>query len=908
MGLAACAYIFGGVTGIGWLHGSIVFNLLGGASIVALIFGARANSPKRRLPWYLLAVGQTMFVASDVLASNYERLFGVPLPFPSVADSFHLSFYPFLVGGMLLLIHERDEHRDRSALIDALIVTTALATLLWVYLIAPYATDTSMALLARMASIGYPAMDILVLGVVARMAAGSHRREPSFIFLLTGAAILLLADTIFGARLLEGSFSPGAATSAGWAIFYVMLGASALHPSMHLLSEPGPESESGLTRARLALLGAASLTVPLLIVLRRALNESFDIYVLIGASSAMFSLVLIRMAGIMRRHEEVTEREAALRVELTERVLTERSEARLGSLIRNSSDVVCILGPDTVVQYVSPSLAKMFAHDPAELNERELTTIVHPDDANRLRALVASIAAGAPGQRAVAEFRIGHGQGEDWRDVEALGSNLLGDEAIEGIVLNIRDVSERKAFEGELEHQAFHDTLTGLPNRALFRNRVEHALASRLRDHLPVAVLFLDIDDFKFINDSLGHAAGDELLQELGRRLEDCMRPVDTAARLGGDEFAILIRDSESELQSVEIAQRVMSAVAAPVSLEGRDVSVAVSVGIAFSDQNMVSTRDAEALLRNADAAMYMAKESGKGGYQLFNPDMHMRAMARLELKTELQRALENGEFTVRYQPIMDLARGDMAGMEALARWEHPEKGLLSPVDFVPLLEDSGLIVGVGHHILSEACAWAARMQHECPREPPLSMAVNVSARQLQRPEFIAEVAHVLEETEIVPSSLTLELTESVMMQDMEVSLLRLEALRRLGVKLAIDDFGTGYSSLNYVRELPVDILKIDRSFLADTNPQVAEMTASIVQLARIFNLKAVAEGVETIEQLERLQGMRCDFGQGFHFAKPLPAEEILELVNEQRAAGGSALQGRPAKPPVSAAAPLSDS
>jgi len=477
---------------------------------------------------------------------------------------------------------------------------------------------------------------------------------------------------------------------------------------------------------------------------------------------------------------------------------------------------------------------------------------------------------------------VRHAGLDEWRSVEALGTNLLHDEAVEGIVLNIRDISERKAFQDELEHQAFHDTLTGLPNRALFRNRVEHALISRRREHLPVAVLFLDIDDFKNINDSLGHAAGDRVLQEIGRRLEDCMRPVDTAARFGGDEFAILIRDSESELHSIEIAHRVMAAVAEGIVLEGRDVTVAVSVGIAFSDQNMVGSHDADELLRNADAAMYMAKENGKDNYQLFNPDMHAKAMARLGLKAELQRALDGGEFTLRYQPIMDLVRGDMAGMEALARWEHPERGTLPPLDFVPLLEETGLIVPVGRHILMEACVWAARMQRECPREPPLSMAVNVSARQLQRPEFIAEVSDVLEETEIVPSSLTLELTESVMMQDMEVSLMRLEALRKLGVKLAIDDFGTGYSSLNYVRELPVDILKIDRSFLADTNPQVEQMTASIVELARIFNLKAVAEGVENLDQLARLQGMHCDYGQGFHFAKPLSGEEVMAMASGQ--------------------------
>jgi EAL domain-containing protein (putative c-di-GMP-specific phosphodiesterase class I) len=348
------------------------------------------------------------------------------------------------------------------------------------------------------------------------------------------------------------------------------------------------------------------------------------------------------------------------------------------------------------------------------------------------------------------------------------------------------------------------------------------------------------------------------------------------------------VRDSESELHSVEIAERVMAGVGAPISVEGRDVKVAVSVGIAFGDHNMVSADDAGELLRNADAAMYTAKENGKANHQLFNPELHARTMARMELKAELLRAHENGEFTLRYQPIMDLARGDMAGMEALARWEHPERGVLSPTEFVPLLEETGLIVQVGRQILSEACAWGAHMQQECPREPPLSMAVNVSARQLQRPEFIQEVATVLDESSIVRSSLTLELTESVMMQDMEVSLLRLESLRRLGVKLAIDDFGTGYSSLNYVRELPVDVLKIDRSFLADENPQVAQMTASIVGLARIFNLKAVAEGVENGDQLERLQGMHCDFGQGFHFAKPLSAQDVLAMARETREQAGA--------------------
>ncbi len=540
MTLLGMGYVLAGALGVGWLHSGLVFNLLGGSCVVALILGARRNSPERRLPWHLLAIGQSMFVTSDVLSNNYERLFGAALRFPSAADSFHLAFYPFLVGGMLLLIHEREEGHDRSALIDALTVTLALATLLWVYLISPYANDEAMSLFKRLASIGYPAMDILVVGVVARMAAGSHRREPAFGFMLSGAAVLLLSDAIYGWRLLGGHFTPGPVTAAGWAAFYVLLGTTALHPSMRLLSEPGRQSSSQLTRARLALLGCASLTVPLVVVLRRALGEHIDLYVLIGASAAMFSLVLVRMAGIVRRHEEVTSREAALHIVLAEQELVQRSEARLSSLITNSSDVVCIVGADARVDYVSPSVQQMFGHLPPVLIDADLAEIVHPDDVPRVHALVASIAAQPGSQPSTAEFRVRHADQQEWRSVEALGTNLLHDEAVEGIVLNIRDISERKAFQDELEHQAFHDTLTGLPNRALFRNRVEHALISRRREHLPVAVLFLDVDDFKFVNDSLGHAAGDRVLQEIGRRLEDCMRPVDTAARLGGDEFAIL--------------------------------------------------------------------------------------------------------------------------------------------------------------------------------------------------------------------------------------------------------------------------------------------------------------------------------------------------------------------------------
>jgi len=1014
MTLLTGGYFLAHIAGPSWLNSGPVYNLIGGAALVALVLGAWKNAPRRRLPWHLLAIGGGLFVTGNIIAYNYQQLFGTPLSFPSIADAFYLAFYPFLVAGMLVMIHERNDTRDRASLIDALIFTVALATLLWVYLIAPYVDGHTTSPLRTLTSIAYPTMDILLLGVVARVAAGSHRREPAFVFLVSGTVVLLLSDVIYGWQLLNGGYGMGGVVDGGWAIFSVLLGAAALHPSMRMLTAPGPEPDERLTRARLALLTCASLTAPLVIVVREALGESLDLYVLIGASAVLFPLVIMRMAEVVRRHEEATRREAALRIAgealvtagtrediygaalqgarsvvdqdvaaclylydaerdalravgstdgelaglpalcprdlpeqvrrrlpgksvltldgperlicmsplfvreqltgllavladaplrraaeeslatlaaevalalqsaaLTEETLQQRSEARLSSLIKHSSDVISIVSPEGAIQYVSPSVEQMFGYPPDALAGRAVIDIVHPDEAQRVLAFMAAVAQEPPGSSTMAEFRVRHFT-QRWRDVEALGTNLLGDQAIAGIVLNVRDISERKAFQAELEHQAFHDKLTGLPNRALFRNRVEHALAGRRRGNLPVAVLFLDIEDFQVVNDSLGHAAGDQVLQELGRRLEDCMRPVDTAARIGGDEFAILVTDAESELHSIEIAHRLMAALGVPIALEDRDVTVRTSVGIAFSDERMISFEDADELLRNADAAMYMAKEAGQGGYQVFEPEMHAKALARLELKSDLQRALDAGEFTLRYQPIMDLARGDMAGMEALARWEHPTRGTVSPVDFVPLLEDTGLIAPVGHHILSEACRWAAHMQRECPREPPLSMSVNVSAFQLQRPEFIDEVRDALAETEIPAGSLILELTESVMMQDMELSLLRLKALRALGVRLAIDDFGTGYSSLNYVRQLPVDILKIDRSFLSDPNPEVAEMTAAIVQLARIFKLQAVAEGIENPGQLARVQDINCDYGQGFHFAKPLLGHDILAMAEAQ--------------------------
>ena len=470
MALATAGYVVAGLTGPSWLHSGLVFNLIGGLSVAGLIAGANLHAPRRRLPWYLLAIGQALFVTSDVLAYNYERLFGEALHVPVDRRLLPPRVLP-LPRRRPAAADPRTPGRPRPQRADRLADRDARARDAAVGLSdLPVRRATArMSELRRLASIGYPAMDILLVGVLARMAAGCHRREPAFSFMLCAIGALLFSDAVYGWRLLEGHFQPGPVTMAGWAVFYTLLGTAAMHPSMRRLSEPGPDTESTLTRARLALLACASLTVPAVIVVRRALGEHIDLYVLVGASAAMFALVLLRMAGIVRRHE-VAHRPrggAADRARRTEHapplggapLLADQEllRRRLRSSTRTAR-----------VRYVSDSVARTLGLAPGELTDAVLLDFVHVEDVPRLRSLISSLATQPAGQPTLIEFRVrrpepGRDGQPSWRDVEAAGCNLLGDEAVAGIVLNMRDISERKAFQNELEHQAFHDTLTGLP-------------------------------------------------------------------------------------------------------------------------------------------------------------------------------------------------------------------------------------------------------------------------------------------------------------------------------------------------------------------------------------------------------------------------------------------------------------
>src|SRR3954470_5871317 len=441
----------------------------------------------------------------------------------------------------------------------------------------------------------------------------------------------------------------------------------------------------------------------------------------------------------------------------------------------------------------------------------------------------------------------------------------------------------------EAVHEALHDSLTALPNRSLFLDRMRHALARAERGHAPVAVLFCDLDGFKTVNDSLGHRTGDRLLVSVAERLAECLRPADTIARLGGDEFAILLEELRRPGDAARAAQRLLDSLRAPFELRGREFFISASIGIA------AGSGDAETLLRDADLAMYRGKSRGKGRYAVYEPSMHTAIVERLELEVDLKRALERDELAVVYQPIFSLTDGRVTGVEALVRWNHPTRGVVMPESFVPLAEESGLIGELGRWVLRKACHQGALWRAKYPGHPGLGIGVNISGAQLRESGLVQEVADALAESQLDATGLTLEITETALMESFDDALEEIDALKGLGVDLAIDDFGTGYSSLRYLRRLPLDVMKIEKSFVDGIGRSEEEpaLLRAIVDLANIFGLRVVAEGIERPEQRARLLELGCELGQGHLLAEPLEAAEADALLFRVGLLGGPTAEGR---------------
>lgn len=458
---------------------------------------------------------------------------------------------------------------------------------------------------------------------------------------------------------------------------------------------------------------------------------------------------------------------------------------------------------------------------------------------------------------------------------------LIAAQASEERYCFLKDITERKELEDRISHQAFHDPLTGLPNRAHFLDRVERSLECAVREQRTIGVLFIDLDNFKFINDSMGHEEGDRLLIEVAQRLSESVRSEDLVARLGGDEFTILLESLRQPEDAVMVAERILERMRMPVRLSQQEIFVTPSIGIALSSETCFQRDD---LLRDADTAMYEAKANGKAGYVLFDPGMNTHAMERVEMETALRRALENQEFRVYYQALVNLDDGAICGAEALVRWEHPKLGLVSPAKFIPLAEETGLIVPLGAWVLEEACLQAKRWREE-GGERSFVISVNLSARQLQQQDIVNQIAGTLERTGLNPHCLKLEITESLMLVDTEGIIQKMHALKAMGIQLAMDDFGTGYSSLSYLQRLPLDTVKIDRSLVTHVGSDVktAAIVLSVIRMCRALNLSVICEGIETAEQVAQLQALGCDQAQGYFFSRPVAQEDFATLWKQGR-------------------------
>jgi diguanylate cyclase (GGDEF)-like protein/PAS domain S-box-containing protein len=559
-------------------------------------------------------------------------------------------------------------------------------------------------------------------------------------------------------------------------------------------------------------------------------------------------------------------------------VASSPAEARFDALIRNTADVIAIVDADGSVGYVTPTAERIFELAPRDLIGQRLDELVAAEDRPRLREFLArDLAQG--GSSAVVEVRVTRDERE--RVVEIHGTNMQDEPAIGGLLLNLRDTTDRKGMEEQLKRMALHDPLTLLANRSLFRDRVEHAVAVCKRNGRDVAVMFVDLDDFKPINDTFGHAVGDRVLHKCAQRLVKSTRGGDTVARLGGDEFAVLLENLTGKEQVIEVAARIVETLQEPLDLPDGEVRVSASVGVAFSTPD----DGVEELMRNADLAMYAAKSTGKGRFLVYEPSMQSPASERREMEAEIERALDESQFLLHYQPIVELHSGYLLGVEALVRWRHPERGLIAPAEFIPVTEETGQIVPLGRWVLAQACREVKVWQARLPEGRQVRVSVNVSAVQLARSDICADVRMALEISEIDPGCLVIELTESVLMQNSESVLAALIELKKLGVRIAIDDFGTGYSSLTYLHRFPIDILKIDRTFVERLGGVDGgeDFARAIIALGGTLNLEVVAEGIELEHQQRGLVELGCVAGQGYFYSKPALLHELEFSIHMAR-------------------------
>jgi diguanylate cyclase (GGDEF)-like protein/PAS domain S-box-containing protein len=823
----------------------------------------RTADMRTRIAWRLVATALLIQTLGDG-AWTYFELVGRTTMWDRWSHAPQLLCTPLWLAAVLTFPRGVRSKADAARFaLDALTVVAAAAMVIWHFILSPLLLDSvSREDLALYTA--YSGLDLITLVAAASMLLqdpGPTLRRSSW-WIATGLMVGFIANSSWSAMNMR--FAPNVAqvTDVLRVGSYLMIG---LGTCVGWTDARGFSSAGrGIQlRARFSLVPYAAVAMGYGLLFAMALRETYHITDLVVGAGVLTVLVMARQLTSVRENMR-------LYIEQT----AKDTEARFRSLVQHSSDVFAILDPLGIIRYMSPAAERVFGTLANRMINRTLAEMVHDSDR---AAYESHFAASLMGSSSTSHIgcRMLRTNGE-WMRTETVATNLLADSNVNGIVLTIRDVTERVTLEEHLRHQALHDPLTGLGNRALFQDRVAHGLSRAERTKDEVAVVFLDLDNFKEVNDSLGHAAGDAVLVQTANRLRTCLRDSDTAARFGGDEFAILLEHARGEGEVMDVAARISAALSRPLQVEGKDVDLNASIGIARA----VPQQTADELMRNADVAMYHAKSRGKACAVLYESGMHAAVLDRIELQSDLKKAIERDEFTLVYQPIVELATQRIIGAEALVRWNHPYRGMVSPMDFIPLAEETGLIVDIGAWVLQTAAADAANWPIP-PGQAPVTITVNLSARQMVDGNFTEILKKTLATTKLDANRLVLELTESMLVGHNKDTLALLHRIRALGVRLAIDDFGTGYSSLGYLSQYPLDVLKIDRSFVQgmEHGPNGRALASAVVALGRSLKLKVVAEGIERAEQEADLRNLGCDLGQGYLYSRPISCYQIATML-----------------------------
>ncbi|MCC5949961.1 MAG: EAL domain-containing protein [Nitriliruptoraceae bacterium] len=821
--------------------------------VVAGVLRVRATPRADRGPWILLTLALPVFAVSDAVILRHEAVTGLPHPWPGPGH------VPFQVGLLLLVVStaafiRRRTRPDLGSVLDAAVVAASLGVAVWVSVVAPLLRtgldgDPASAWLL----ISHAALHVALVLAIARLAQLTPARLVAGMALVAGLTLLVLTSIGMGTLAVLDRYQPDVPLTVGWLLAAGGLAVAASHPSAARLTDAEPDGQERSAARQIAPHAATALVLPAVLLLS---PERGDVHVIALAIAAVLLITTVRVFQLLRAVEHASRRDLA-----DQRVRTQR---RFESLVRDAADVVLVLGPDGRVDYATPAAAGFFGSDPTGWSLRSLIGAVHPTERRATTRALAERLASGDGRSIRSRVRLAAHQGREL-DADLVVIDRRDDEDVGGIVFTLHETTERTQLERELRQLAYHDPLTGLPNRTLFHDRMATALARAARTGGSIAVLLCDLDDFKDVNDTLGHPAGDALLQQLGGRLSAQLRADDTLARIGGDEFAVVCENVQTTRDAVATAQRLIDAVSDGFVLEGRPLHIGMSVGVAVDR----GERDAEALFRDADIALYEAKTEGKLRWCLHRASMTAATVARRQLSDDLARAVDEGRIDVAFQGIHALDDGRLVGMEALARWHHPIRGPIAPDRFITLAEQTGLIGRLGTNVLDQALEATALLRRGAGT--PLRLGVNLSPLQLRDPAIVDIVLAALERHGLPPGELIIELTESAMVHDGEQVLGLLHELRANGIRLAIDDFGTGYSSLGYLRRLPVDIVKIDRSFVTEveTDPGARQLLAAIIDLSTTMGLDVVAEGIETAAQLRLLTDLGAGFAQGFWLHRP---------------------------------------